>query len=75
MFGISIIIMKKIINRKFDKKSKEIEKKLIKSENNNWKNETDYGIKMYKKGWSECASHFIQMINDLENQNYKSTNY
>ena len=54
---------------------KEIRAKLITHEENDWKNGEDFGARTYKRGWSECASHFIQMIDDLDNGTYSSGNF
>lgn len=52
----------------------ELREKLVKQEQNDWEKAADYGARTYKKGWSDCASHFIQMIDDFENGTYSSTN-
>ena len=54
---------------------KEMRKKLIKFEKEDWKKADDFGLKNYKRGHSNCASHFIQLINDWEKGIYNEKHY
>lgn len=59
----------------YEKLVKELRRKLIKHEKTDWKNGDDLGDRCYKRGHSECASHFIQLIDNWENGIYNEKNF